>query len=86
LFASDEEVNEWKEKVKKGGEGAPGYGHLKGFIRDAMEEYFAPARKRRDELIADRGEVERILQQGADVARARAAEVRDRALKACGLR
>ena len=86
LFTDANEVNDWKERVKKGGEGAPGYGHLKGRIREAMEEFFAPARKRREELLADRGEVERILQEGAKKARARAAQVRDRALKACGLR
>ncbi|NQU49904.1 MAG: tryptophan--tRNA ligase [Planctomycetes bacterium] len=86
LFADQAEVDEWKEKVRLGGDGAPGYGHLKGFIRDAMEEYFAPARLRRNELIADRGEVERILREGAIKARARASEVRDRALTACGLR
>ncbi|MBC8406658.1 MAG: tryptophan--tRNA ligase [Planctomycetes bacterium] len=86
LFADQSEVDEWKEKVRLGGDGAPGYGHLKGFIRDAMEEYFAAARLRRYELIADRGEVERILKAGALKARARASEVRDRALTACGLR
>ncbi len=86
LFADQSEVDEWKEKVRLGGDGAPGYGHLKGFIRDAMEEYFAAARLRRNELIADRGEVERILKAGALKARARASEVRDRALTACGLR
>ncbi len=86
LFVPQTEVDEWKAKVQVGGEGAPGYGTLKGVIRDAMEEYFAPARKRREELLNDRAEVDRILQAGAEKARARAATVRDRALLACGLR
>jgi tryptophanyl-tRNA synthetase len=86
LFIDAAEVDEWKAKVEKGGDGAPGYGHLKARIYEGMEAYFAPARARREELIADRGEVERILAAGAEKARARAAQVRDRALKACGLR
>lgn len=86
LFCDNATVQDWKDRVRAGGEGAPGYGHLKGVIRDGMEEYFAPARARRKELLEDRAEVERILAAGAETARARATEVRDRALKACGLR
>jgi tryptophanyl-tRNA synthetase len=86
LFCDEATVQDWKDKVRAGGEGAPGYGHLKGVIRDGMEEYFAPARARRKELLDDRAEVERILAAGAETARARATVVRDRALKACGLR
>ena len=85
LFCDEAEVNDWKDKVRAGGEGAPGYGHLKGVIRHGMEEYFASARERRKELMADRGEVERVLAAGAEKARARATEVRDRAAKASGL-
>ena len=44
------------------------------------------ARERRAELLADRGEVERILLAGAERARARATATRDRAMAACGLR
>ena len=51
-----------------------------------MEEYFAPARKRREELIANPAEVEAALQRGAATARARAQMVRDRAMRACGLK
>jgi len=86
LFLSPEEVAEWKAKVSQGGEGAPGYGHLKGTISEAMEDGFKSARETRKELLADRAEVERILRQGADRARERAASVRDRAYAACGLR
>ncbi|MBO46170.1 MAG: tryptophan--tRNA ligase [Planctomycetes bacterium] len=86
LFMEADKVNEWKEKVRAGGEGAPGYGHLKGAIYEAMEAYFAPARERRKELLADPAEVDRILAAGAEKARARACEVRARAFTACGLR
>jgi tryptophanyl-tRNA synthetase len=80
------ELGDWKERVQKGGAGAPGYGHIKMRVVEAMEEYFAPARKRREELLANPDEVERILQAGAEKARTRARKVRDRAMKACGLR
>ena len=86
LFLEPKELEDWKERVRKGGPDAPGYGHLKMRVVEAMEEYFAPARKRRDELIANPAEVEAILQRVAATARARAQIVRDRAMRACGLK
>ena len=72
--------------MRRGGEGAPGYGHLKARIVEAIEERFAAARKRREELLADPAEVDRILVRGAESARAVAAATAHRALEACGLR
>jgi len=86
LFLSGEELTGWQQKVQAGGEGAPGYGHLKMRLKDAMEDYFAPARARREEYLAHPERVEEVLQAGAKKARRRAQEVRDRALQACGLR
>ncbi len=86
LFLPAAEVAEWKDKVRAGGEGAPGYGHLKGVIREAMDGYFAPARERRKELLAHPAELDRVLAAGAEKARARATKVLDRARRACGLR
>ena len=86
LFLEPARLDEWKARVRRGGEGAPGYGHLKVALIEAMEAYFAPARARRDELLADPAEVDRILARGAATARERAVAVRDRALRACGLR
>ena len=86
LFLEAEELQGWKDQVQNGGEGAPGYGHLKMRLKDAMEDYFSCARERRAELLADPDQVEAVLQAGAEKARARARKVRDRALKACGLR
>ncbi|MHC4824213.1 MAG: tryptophan--tRNA ligase [Planctomycetota bacterium] len=86
LFLDGEELQEWKDRVRTGGDGAPGYGHLKMRLKDAMEDYFSCARERRAELLADPAQVEAVLQAGAEKARARARMVRDRALKACGLR
>ena len=86
LFLDADELADWEAKVRAGGEGAPGYGHLKMRLVAAIEEHFADARARREELLADPAELERLLQRGADRARERAAAVRDRALAACGLR
>ncbi|MHC4264177.1 MAG: tryptophan--tRNA ligase [Planctomycetota bacterium] len=86
LVLEPAELAEWEDRVRNGGEGAPGYGHLKVRLIEAIEEHFAPARERRAELLADRGEVERILLAGAERARARATATRDRAMAACGLR
>ncbi len=86
LFLAPGEQAEWEARVRAGGVGAPGYGHLKQRLIEVIEEHFAPARKRREELLADPGEVDAILARGAERARARAAATRDRALAACGLR
>jgi len=86
LFLEADELDDWKHKVRTGGEGAPGYGHLKMRLIAAIDEYFAPARARRKELLGDPAELERILAHGAAVARERARCVRDRAFHACGLR
>ncbi|MBL8857838.1 MAG: tryptophan--tRNA ligase [Planctomycetes bacterium] len=86
LFTDAATLEQWKARVRAGGEGAPGYGHIKAAIIEGMEAYFAPARARREELLNDPAEVDRILARGAETACARAALVRDRALAACGLR
>jgi tryptophanyl-tRNA synthetase len=86
LFLEADELATWKERVRRGGEGAPGYGHLKVRIAEAIEARFEPARKRREELLADPAEVERVLQRGATRARERAVAVLARARTACGLR
>ncbi len=86
LFLPPAELADWKERVRAGGSGAPGYGHLKARLIEAIEEGFRDARARREELLADPAELERLLSRGALRARARAARTRDRALAACGLR
>jgi len=86
LFLTPAEFEEWAARVRAGGVDAPGYGHLKQRLIEGIEERFAPARKRREELLADPAEVDRILARGAERARERAVRTRDRALRACGLR
>ncbi len=86
LFLEPSELESWAERVRAGGEGAPGYGHLKVRLIEAIDEHFGAARDRRRELLADPAEVDRALERGAKIARERAAATRDRALLACGLR
>lgn len=45
-----------------------GYGHLKVDTADALQEFTTPLKARFDELMADRGELERILAKGAETA------------------
>ena len=86
LFLDEGELGQWKSRVREGGAGAPGYGHLKARLVEALESRFRDARERRRELLAAPAELERILAAGAARARQRAAATRDRALAACGLR
>lgn len=86
LFLDAGELGEWGDKLRAGGEGAPGYGHLKVRLIEAMNEHFGPARERRRELLDDPAELDRILAKGAEPARARAQAVVDRAMTAAGLR
>lgn len=62
-----------------------GYGVFKGRLLDAFHATFDPARKRYAELMADRGQLETLLQHGALKARSYAAPVMDRVRKAVGL-
>ncbi|MFD2674629.1 tryptophan--tRNA ligase [Gulosibacter bifidus] len=54
-----------------------GYGDLKKALAEVVEGTFGPIRERTNELLADRGELERLLQQGADRARERAQQTLD---------
>ena len=45
-----------------------GYGHLKVDTAEALQEFTTPLKARFDELMADRGELERILAKGAETA------------------
>jgi tryptophanyl-tRNA synthetase len=86
LFLAAQELEQWKQRVRAGGVGAPGYGHLKQRLIEAIEQHFAAARAKREEFVQDPARVDAILAAGALKARARARATRDRALAACGLR
>jgi tryptophanyl-tRNA synthetase len=86
LFLAPIELADWQARVRAGGPGAPGYGHLKARLIEAIDQTFGPARARRRELAANPAEVERILAEGGRRARARARATVDRCYRACGLR
>lgn len=82
LFASDEDRQAMADKYRRGGFG---YGEVKKQLAAAAEEFFADARARRAELERDEDRVRQILANGAGRAREKAAEVLDRAKRACGV-
>jgi tryptophanyl-tRNA synthetase len=83
LFASDAEREEMAALYRRGGFG---YGEVKKALADAAENYFAPARQRREELVAKPEVVREILEDGASRARRKAGKVLRRAQRACGLK
>jgi len=65
--------------------GGLGYGDLKKALFEHYWSFFAPARARRAELLADPGYVDGVLREGAERARAVASVVIKRARRAAGL-
>ncbi|MEO0966574.1 MAG: tryptophan--tRNA ligase [Planctomycetota bacterium] len=62
-----------------------GYGHAKQALFELILDVFGEARAKREELMADPGEVERVLADGATRAREVVSAVTDRARAAVGL-
>jgi tryptophanyl-tRNA synthetase len=83
LFASKEEMASMRERFKKGG---TGYGDFKKALFEKLWEYFAPMRKRREEILRDRNYIDNVLARGAKRANDIADEVMERVRKAVGLR
>ena len=83
LFASKDEVAGMREQFKKGG---TGYGDFKKQLFEKLWEYFAPMRKRREEIQSDKGYIDNVLAKGAERANAIADQVMARVRKAVGLR
>jgi tryptophanyl-tRNA synthetase len=83
LFASPEQQAVLAGRYRAGG---MGYGEAKQALFELARDYFAPARERREKLAADPATVQDILRDGANRARAKGAEVLDRARKAVGLK
>jgi tryptophanyl-tRNA synthetase len=86
LFLPQGELAQWHERVRAGGRGAPGYGHMKARLIEAIDAAFGPARARRKALLENPGEVEGVLAAGGRRARERARATVDRCYRACGLR
>src|SRR6059058_1205995 len=82
LFATKEEMANIREKFKKGG---TGYGDFKKELFEKLWEYFAPMRKRREEILRDKGYIDDVLTRGAKSANEIADQVMQRVRKAVGL-
>ena len=72
-----------KDRYRAGGYG---YGHAKQALFEAMQDYFAPMRKRRAELVNNLDYVHETLRRGAERARAEAEITMDSIRRAVGLR
>src|ERR1700738_3167211 len=83
LFASKDELAEMHERFKKGG---TGYGDFKKQLFEKLWEYFAPMRKRREEILADKLYIDNVLVRGAKRANEVADDVMTRVRAAVGLR
>ena len=83
LFANDVEKAELAERYRAGG---MGYGDAKKQLLAKMDAYFAPARAKRTQLLADPGYVEDVLQQGAKRARAEAQATMELVRTAVGMK
>jgi tryptophanyl-tRNA synthetase len=83
LFTSKKELAEMQEQFKKGG---TGYGDFKKQLFERLWEFFAPMRKRREELLADKLYIDNVLVKGARRANEVADDVMTRVRAALGLR
>ena len=82
LFATPAQQEEMAAKYRAGNYG---YGHAKQALFEAYMDYFAPMRKRREEILADPGYIDEVLRRGAERAKVLAAETMAQVRKAVGL-
>ncbi len=82
LFASKNEIADMRERFQKGG---TGYGDFKKELFGKLWEYFAPMRKRREEILADKSYIDNVLSRGAKRANQVANQVMQRVRSAVGL-
>jgi tryptophanyl-tRNA synthetase len=83
LVASKNETTAMREQFLKGG---TGYGDFKKQLFEKLWEYFAPMRKRREEILADKSYIDSVLETGATRANEIADQVMNRVREAVGLR
>jgi tryptophanyl-tRNA synthetase len=83
LVGSADEVAEMRSAFKKGGNG---YGEFKKQLFGRLWEFFAPMRKRREEILAQPETIDSVLARGAERANAVANGVMSRVREAVGLR
>jgi tryptophanyl-tRNA synthetase len=83
LVAPESHVRRMEDDFRAGG---IGYGEFKQRLFEALRDYFAPLRARREELLAEPDAVQRILRDGAERARDISRPTFERVRKAVGLR
>jgi tryptophanyl-tRNA synthetase len=83
LVASKDEIAAMRERFLKGG---TGYADLKRRLFEKLWEYFAPMRKRREEILKDKSYIDGVLARGAKRANEITDHVMDRVRRAVGLR
>jgi tryptophanyl-tRNA synthetase len=83
LCATKNEIAEMRDRFQKGG---TGYGDFKKELFEKLWEYFAPMRKRREEILADKSYIDNVLACGAKRANDVANQVMRRVRAAVGLR
>src|SRR3954452_2920896 len=83
LIASKDEIADMRERFVKGG---TGYGDFKKQLFEKLWEYFAPMRKRREEILKDKSYIDDVLSHGATRANEIANQVMERVREAVGLR
>jgi tryptophanyl-tRNA synthetase len=83
LFASKDDLANMRERFKRGG---TGYGDFKKDLFGKMWEFFAPMRKRREEIERDKNYIDEVLARGAKRANEIADQVMVRVRKTVGLR
>jgi len=83
LVASKDEIAAMREQFVKSG---TGYGDFKKRLFEKLWEYFAPMRKRREEILSDKSYIDDVLARGAKRANEIANQVMTRVRAAVGLR
>jgi tryptophanyl-tRNA synthetase len=82
LLASPEELAQWQNKYRSGG---MGYSEAKKRVAELLIEYFRPFRQKRTELENNIDYVKKVLADGAERAKAVAAQTLEEARNAIGL-
>ncbi|HEV3449522.1 MAG TPA: tryptophan--tRNA ligase, partial [Gemmataceae bacterium] len=83
LFATEEEQAALATRYRAGG---MGYSVAKQLLLEKIEQYFAPARERRKQLVNDPDFVENVLRKGAQRARAEAQKTMALVREAVGMK
>jgi tryptophanyl-tRNA synthetase len=83
LVASKKEIADMRARFVLGG---TGYGDFKKQLFEKLWEYFAPMRRRREEILVDKSYIDSVLARGAKRANEIADQVMKRVREAVGLR